>query len=393
MLKIAVGHSEAVNEADVAREIIEPCRNALDGLIPQAGIIYCAMDFKHQLILEAILAAFPEIQLIGCTTDGEISSQLGYAEDSVALMVFYSDHVQFATGLGTDLLGDVDKACSQAVDNALSKLDRSPQFCIALAESMTVGGVAVSNALKNKLGSNFPLFGGLAADQWRMEQTYQFNQNMIFTDSVQVLLFAGDIAFSSGVAYGWQPIGPKKSVTKAVKNVVYELDNEPILDFYNKYFGGNYTRLPMEYALAVFPANEKRFYIRSPAIFCESEKCITFFGDVPENITVQLVMATSDELTKASECAMLEALNAYPQALPDAALFFTCAARKAILGSRANTLLQARVSSVIQEPMPFKFPMSGFYTYGEFAPLTNGAEGWFHNGTIVIVLIGEKSHE
>lgn len=276
-------------------------------------------------------------------------------------------------------------AANTAYEEAKSKLSVEPTICITLAESMTVGGVAVIEALKKSLGTEFPLFGGLAADQWVMKKTYQFYKTEVLVDSIQILLFAGDLIYSSGFASGWSPIGHKKRVTKVDHNIVYEVDNEPILDFYNRYLGGNYSRVPTEYPLAVFPEESNKYYIRSPYTFNEVDKSITFFGDVPENVIVQLVSGSIEKMSVASESALKDAIEGYKGYKPQAALVFTCSARKAILGLNVN-----KEYLYLQKNMPQDFPICGFYTYGEITPLENGSESRFHNGTIAVLLLGEE---
>lgn len=385
MLKVAVGHSEDVDAKDAVIEVLEQCQETLDGLIPQAGILYSAMEIDYPVVLEHIMTTYPELELIGCTTDGEISSKLGCIEDSITLILFYSDTIQIKAGLGKDLSKSPEIAAQTALNEAKSKLSMEPTFCITLAESMTVGGVAVIDALKMHLGDKFPLYGGLAADQWVMKKTYQFYKKEVLVDSIQVLLFAGNIIFSSGFASGWSPIGHKKRVTKVDHNIVYEVDGEPILDFYNRYLGGNYSRVPTEYPLAVFPEESEKYYIRSPYTFNEEDKSITFFGDVPENVIVQLVSGSIEKMSIASETALKDAIEGYKGTRPEAALVFTCSARKAILGLSVD-----KEYLYLQKNMPEGFPICGFYTYGEITPLDNGRESQFHNGTIAVLLVGEE---
>lgn len=386
MIKVAVGHSEDVDALDAIEEALAQCQEDLGGLVPQAGVLYNAIHFDHQIVLDRIMNQYPELELIGCTTDGEISSRLGCVEDSVTLILLYSDTIEIKAGVGKDLLIDTDAAANDAINEARSKLTKKEAFCVTLAESVTVGGVAVINALKNKIGREFPIFGGLAADQWSMKKTFQFYKRDILVDSIEVLLFAGDIKFSSGLASGWTPIGHKKRVTKVVNNRVFETDGEPILDFYNRYLGGNYKRVPTEYPLAVFPdENSERYYIRSPYTFNEEDKSVTFFGDVPNDVIVQLVSGSIEKMSVASETALKEAIEGYPGNKPQAAFVFTCSARKAILGLNVD-----KEYLYLQKNMPEHFPFAGFYTYGEISPLENGKESYFHNGTIAVVLIGEE---
>ncbi|MDF1618643.1 FIST signal transduction protein [Petrocella sp. FN5] len=386
MIKVVVGHSEDVEAADCIMEVLEQCQKALGELTPHAGIVYNAIHMDHQKVLDTIMDTFPKLELIGCTTDGEISSILGCVEDSITLILFYSDTIEIQAGMGEYLSQDAHQTAMNAINQAEVKMSKSPSFCITLAESVTVGGVSVINALKSILGHEFPIFGGLAADQWSMKKTYQFYKREILTDSILVLLFAGNIIFSSGLASGWTPIGHKKRITKVDGNVVYEVDQEPILDFYNRYVGGNYKRVPTEYPLAVFPnEHSEKYYIRSPYTFNEDNRSVTFFGDVPEDVVVQLVSGSIEKMSIASETALKDAIESYNGNKPEAALVFTCSARKAILGLNVD-----KEYHYLQKNMPESFPICGFYTYGEICPLENGRESYFHNGTIAVLLIGEE---
>jgi hypothetical protein len=80
MLKLAVGHSNDPDSQFAVAEVVEQIRTALGGSSPKAGLLFAAIDFDHPLVLDQIVAAFPEIELIGGTTDGEMSSVLGFEQ-------------------------------------------------------------------------------------------------------------------------------------------------------------------------------------------------------------------------------------------------------------------------------------------------------------------------
>ncbi|BAZ08285.1 hypothetical protein NIES4071_00900 [Calothrix sp. NIES-4071] len=61
---------------------------------PSAGILFAAIDFDHAIILELISREFPRLELIGCTTDGEMSSKIWFQQDSLVLILFCSDTVE-----------------------------------------------------------------------------------------------------------------------------------------------------------------------------------------------------------------------------------------------------------------------------------------------------------
>jgi len=277
MFKVVVGHSNDPDSLSAVEEVVQQCTSSLAGDIPKAGILFAAIDFEHSLILQQINQGFPGIELIGGTTDGEISSVLEFQQDSITLMLFCSDEVQIHAGIGRKVSVDPITASKQAVEQAKAKSTAAPQLCLTHPESLTTSGVSILNGLKLALGQNVPIFGGLAADQSRYENTYQFFNTEVLSDSVPILLFSGAILFSHGIASGWRPIGKRSKVTKVDKNIVYEIDGKPALDFYHYYLGS----LPpsMEYPLAVFAENGESFYMRAPISYDEETGSIAFFVD------------------------------------------------------------------------------------------------------------------
>ncbi|WP_427159180.1 FIST signal transduction protein [Aliinostoc sp. HNIBRCY26] len=381
MFKIVVGHSNDPDSFAAVEEVIQQCTTSLNGHIPQAGILFTAIDFDHILILQKIHQVFPGIELIGGTTDGEISSVLEFQQDSVTLMLFYSDEIEIFAGVGVQVSVDPVKATQQAVAQAKAKTTKLPQLCLTHPESLTTSGVSILKGLKLALGEKFPIFGGLAADQSKYQQTYQFFQTQVLSDSVPILLFSGNILFSHGVASGWFPIGKTSKVTKVEKNIVYEIDDQPALEFYRRYLG---TLSPsIEYPIAVFADDEVNFYLRAPIAHDEITGSITFFADVPEQATIQMAEAGHEDILTAAHASFINAVNNYPGKKPAGVLFFSCVARRQILGMQAQQEYQTTRNYVNQF-----LPACGFYSNGEIAPINSTGQTHFHNETFVTLILG-----
>jgi hypothetical protein len=73
MLNVVVGHSNDPDSLSAVEEVLQQCSASLGANIPQAAILFAAIDFEHSLVLQRINQAFPGIELIGGTTGGEIS--------------------------------------------------------------------------------------------------------------------------------------------------------------------------------------------------------------------------------------------------------------------------------------------------------------------------------
>ncbi|MBD0385430.1 MAG: FIST C-terminal domain-containing protein [Nostoc sp. C3-bin3] len=383
MFKAVVGHSNDPDSVSAVEEVIQQCDSSLAGDIPKAGILFAAIDFEHSLILQKIHQAFAGIELIGGTTDGEISSILEFQQDSITLMLFCSDEVEIHAGVGRKVSGDPIVATKQAVEQAKAKTTADPKLCLTHPESLTTSGVSILNGLKLALGQYVPIFGGLAADQSRYQNTFLFFQTEVLSDSVPILLFSGTILFSYGVASGWHPIGQISKVTKVDKNILYEIDGKPALDFYHHYL----ALLPpsMEYPLAVFDQNRDNFYIRAPIAYNQESGSITFFGDIPDQAIIQISEACHEDILAASKASFMNALNNYPGAEPSAVLFFSCVARRQILGTRAQEEYQNT-----KLLLPDYLPACGFYSNGEIAPIDQVSQTQFHNETFVTLIFGNR---
>ena len=71
---------------------------------------------------------------------------------------------------------------------------------------------------------------------------------------------------------------------------------------------------------------------------------------------------------------------------PSFALAFSCAFRKDVLGTRTEEEIR-----ILRENLPLQIPVSGFYSYGEIAPLVKGQESFFHGATLVTLLVGQTN--
>jgi hypothetical protein len=384
---MSVGHSDDVDADAAVEAVVEQCLAGLEGDDPKAGLLFSTYDTDPAAVASGVLQAFQDIELVGSTSGGEMSSVLGYQEDSVTLALFASDTVDITAGLGTGLSADPPAAARKAVQQARGKTDMEPRLCITMP---SVGGYDPPLFLRDlgrELGKGVAVLGGGAAPRSNLEQSIsakQFYGADVFQDSVPVLLFSGPLEYSFGVDTGWRSVGRPGRVTRTSEAglVVDEIDDEPAVAFYERYLGAGATPTRAN-PLAVFEEDSDDFYLRVPVAVDQATGAIRIQGGLPLGATVQLTVAVTDEIFEGTKSAISKAIRAYPEGSePEAALLFSCAIRKLRLGTRTGTEL-----AITRGELGDNIPVCGFYSFGEIAPLASG-QTRFHNETIVAVLLG-----
>jgi hypothetical protein len=384
-MKMAVGHSDDVDSVDAVAAVIEQCRAALGGLNPQAGILFAAWDSFDRSVVDAVVEAFPGVQVIGGTSAAEISSINGYQEDSITLSLFASDDVDITVGLGGGLAVDVDAACRAAVDQAMAATKKDPKLCIVLTEGLARDPQLVLEGMGKALPKDVVVVGGASAqrDFSSTAPGYQFRGGEIVQNGIAVLLFSGPIAFSTAVGTGWRTLGAVGTVTGSAAGAVSEIDGRPALEFLARYLDAT-GPAAFGNPLAVTEAGASEFYLRAIQGSDPASGSVLLTGEVPVGATVQLTTADTDDILAGTKGALAQATAAFPAgATPEAALIFSCAIRQFLLGSR--TRVEAELA---RSEFGTSIPLTGLYCYGEIGPIEGAGTSRFFQETFVTLLLG-----
>jgi len=383
MFKVAVGHSEDVDAEDAIQEILKQCHDELGALEAQAGILYSSIDYDYQILLDAINIAHPGIELIGCTVDGELSSKMGFLEDSVALVLFSSDEVDIKAGVAEHVPTTIEGGIKDSISATQGLSDKEAKLCIINPLSLTASGSVILDEFKKHLGDEFPIYGLSSADQWQFKQTYQFYKNSVLTDAIPFLIFSGPLLFGSGVSTGWRPRGDVGVVSRVENNVLFEVDNQSAVAFYQKYLGKGLHF--GDYPLAIFEDPESdEFYLRAPIVTNEEDGSVLFTADIPEHVRVQITYGVTENLIAASKESIDLARESYGGKKPEVVICFSCSGRRQVLGGRTKEEFE-----LLQDFYP-NIKAFGGYGFGEIAPITAGGPSKFHNETFVTLLLGSE---
>ncbi|THB73354.1 MAG: hypothetical protein D6B25_15250 [Desulfobulbaceae bacterium] len=385
MIYSAIGVSDDVDVDDALASVIKQCTKQLEGRVAQAGILFTSlMDVDHAKILTGVLESFSGIELIGCTTDGEIIPGHGYLEDAIALLLLSSETVEFAAAVATNVSGDTEAAFRSAFKSCQTKLESEPALGIILPDGLSTIAVSLDQAIQRSMGSVFPVFGGTAGDSFKLTQTYQFYQDQVYTDGAPLLLFAGGVDIEMKICSGVEPLGPFLSVDRAEKNTIFTLDGKPAAEVYKEFLGAFIEdRRSIQFPLAIYEENQEGFILRDPLTIDKKSGNVVFIGTISERTRARFVAIDRDGVVKSARDATEHIFEHCDR--PDIIFIFSCTSRKHTLGTRTKEEFALLLDR--QEQIPF----FGFHCYGEIGPLQTGGPTLFHNDTYVAVALKARS--
>src|SRR3954465_9691553 len=144
LMRACVVHSKDVDSVDAVAELIAGAQVALGASLPRVAMLFAGIDHDFAVVLEQINAQWPGIALIGCTTDGEMSSHILFAEDSLALVLLSGDDFHAVSGVArsvsTDVAGAIRGSANDAIQRLAGRGDNggAPSLCITMPDGLTV---------------------------------------------------------------------------------------------------------------------------------------------------------------------------------------------------------------------------------------------------------------
>lgn len=335
--------------------------------------------------LEELSARHPAALLAGCSTAGEILDTEVTDEGLVATALsFDSTRVAVAAVDRASTLSSTEIGAHLARELAARDL----RHVIILAEGIGVNGSELVRGLEAGLSHEVATTGGLAGDGTRFEETLVFGGACLERRRVVALGFYGDrLGVGHGTLGGWDPFGPERRITKSSGNVLYELDSRPALELYRLYLGEHAAGLPatgLLFPLSLRTREGETGLVRTIVGIDEDRGSLTFVGDVPEGQLARLMRANLDRLIDGATGAAVRTLSGLAGSPAQLALLISCVGRKMILNQRVEEEVEG-VREVLG-PAP---ALTGFYSYGEIAPLVRDTRCELHNQTMTITAFSE----
>ena len=157
----------------------------------------------------ALRVTYPEVAFVGCVGVGVSASGVEYFDEpALVVMLAPLPRERFRVFSGVAPLVGFD--AYTAMVHADARATDLPDLIDELSHRTRTGY----------------LFGGLASSRTRTV----FLADGVFSGGLSGVAFGPEVELISRVTQGCQPIGPVRSVTRAERNIAFELDGKPALD-------------------------------------------------------------------------------------------------------------------------------------------------------------------
>jgi len=233
---------------------------------------------------------------------------------------------------------------------------------------------------------DMPVAGGLASQSLpiRADGARVFFGEKIYPSACLVARWIGVVAWIE-IVRGWNPASPVYTVTRADGNTLFEIDGVPATEWFRSFFTVDGELAPLPESAHRFPviiegpARHRKGLYRSMRLFDDPPGAVTFWADFRDGDEIRLGMGNDSSLV-----ATATRLVARHQA--EAAVLFSCVGREQVLGPRAAEEVEA-IHGALHD-----LPLSGFFTFGEIGPTSEGRLA-FYNQTAILVLLHESIND
>ncbi len=320
--------------------------------------LFVSSDAEFAPVVEAASRAFPQTEVVGCTTAGEISAS-GYTEGQIVAAAFPRSTFSASTLLISDLnaldphhiIGEMIHTRADLRRDAAGK---THEFAFLTVDGMSLKEDELMSVLSPGLGP-VPLFGGSAGDGTRFKETFVSLNGTVYRNAA-VLTFVKTMCPVE--VFSIDHLKPSESrmvVTEADpgRRVVRKINAEPAAREYARVLGKDPEHLdPFTFAAhPVVVRIDGTHHVRAIQRVTEDDNLV-FFSAIDEGLV--LTLAEPEDMAVHLE-RELGALGGTRR--PDAILACDCILRRVEAGQKQQT---RRLSEILASNR-----VVGFGTYGE----------------------------
>ena len=368
-------YTARTSEIDEIEEAIDEISEQLDlSLLKKhsGGLIYCHRDFIESGVVEALCKTLP-IDVIGMTSMAG-ADEHGYGKYDLTLTVLTSDEVSFTGGMTNSIDSSNYKTeIEQLYTELCDKSGGDPALILTFMPHMkNVSGCEVVAAMDEVCGG-IPMWGSLTnSDNFNYETVQTIGDGKSLVTGVAMLLIRGPIApkFFVHSIPERNIVSTRVVVTKSIGTRLYEVNDQPILEYMNKIglviTKENITTSPI---MVHFSNAEKPVALGFYSMF--EDGSVLTGGEMPEGTPISVGSIDEKGMFETAEAGLSDILANEDR---EATLLLPCITRYIMLAPDQEAELRLINERLTATGKPFSMGYSG----GEICPV-KGPDGKLYN--------------
>lgn len=359
---------------------------ALASVNPEVVFLFSAIHYaQSDELIHTLVDTIgnPDLIVIGNTGDGYYDATGAYDNGVVAMGLNSGGRVHWLLEQESGVQADPAGTTRRLLDRVLAaSAPQKPAWCFFVSDFKT-DAAEIESALS---GADFPVVGGLAADDNRMHDCVLYCRDGIRRDAAFMLAAIGPIQFEIVIGNNLTPVGRCGVVDAAEGSNVYRIGGQSAMDFIEQETGKPVLQSDRGItSLTIIDSDEpeiKRLRSIVPD-FSRAERSLGLYGGIEAGRTVQVCLASAADLL--AEVHTIAERIGSTTSQPVAALIVSCAARKSVLGQEVQREAQA-----LSEHVGAGLAIAGFPSFGEIGPLKHDGRytrNLFHNMTYVVLVL------
>ncbi|HVJ14410.1 MAG TPA: FIST N-terminal domain-containing protein, partial [Polyangiaceae bacterium] len=372
-----------------AREAVMAALERLGDAKASYGFVFASPRHDLSSVLAGAREAAAGVEIIACTTAGEISEG-GLVHGGVSALLVASDSSTAKAAFAERLRSDPLAAATALLTARAVARDGAPPSAkrhattVLFTDGLSGTGERLVGELNDRAQGSSQIVGGAAGDEGKFKVTHVGAGAQAAGDAVAALHVFGAAPWGVGVNHGLRSTSKQMRVTAAEGNVIYELDGQPAFSLYQRHARARGVELTRENASQYLIGNELGIHFfdtiaraRAP-LAVGADGSLSCAAAIPKGSMVSILDGDPMSMVDAARSAAKEARDNLGGREPAAVLLFDCICRGMILKDGFQREIDA-VRSVFGD-----VPLAGFLTYGEIARYQGKLDGW-HNATAVVV--------
>ena len=390
-MRVGVGQSQRTILADALEDATTTAMGNAQLAKADLAVVFATAEYQEDYgqLFHTIHEISGCDHLVGCSGMSILTSAGEFeGESAVAVLVLRSDDVSATPFLVSP---DDSSTIGAAIRERIAPKLQENSLLVVLPDLRCVSPEALVHQVGED-GSRLPIVGGAASGSSDGQYTYGWHDEKVVESGVAGMLLTGAFHTEIGVAQGCDPIGQPFEITRAERNIIYEIDGNPALNALQGALESLTTEELRQSGRVVFiglamdrenPVPRRGdFLVRNLVGYDQESGAIAVSEGVSEGQFVQFHLRNSIAAKKEIQEIALDLHERTLEQPPAFGMYFNCLGRGKGLYGEANHDIQ-----IIKQRFP-ELPVIGFFGNAEFAPI--GGRNFAHAYTGALVLCCEE---